>query len=104
VLKTDLGRAEILLTPGVLLRVGEHSSVKMLDNRLMSTRLEFLSGTAMLESVDAGSTVKDPPVTIIYQDFSVQPVRNGIFEISSEPGQVRVFKGEAKLFGNGTSS
>jgi hypothetical protein len=104
VLKTDLGRAEIMLTPGVLLRVGEHSSVKMLDNRLMSTRVEFLSGTAMLESADSGATVKDPPVTIIYGDFSVEPVRNGIVEISSAPGQIRVFKGEAKLFGNGTST
>ena len=103
VLQTDLGRAEILLTPGVLLRVGEHTSVKMLDNRLMSTRVEFLSGTAMVESMDSGTSVKDPAVTIIYKDFSAQPVRNGIFEITSTPGQVRVFKGEAKVFGNGTS-
>ena len=38
-LHTGLGRAEILLTPGVLLRVGENSTVKMLDNRLVSTRV-----------------------------------------------------------------
>src|SRR5215831_17003181 len=36
VLHTGLGRAEILLTPGVYLRVAENSSVRMLDNRLLS--------------------------------------------------------------------
>jgi hypothetical protein len=103
VLHTGLGRAEILLTPGVLLRVGENTSVKMLDNRLMSTRVEFLSGTAMVEAVDSGTTVKDPPVTIIYKGFEAQPVHNGVFELKSQPSQVRVFKGEAKVVGNGTS-
>jgi hypothetical protein len=102
-LHTGLGRAEILLTPGVLLRVGENSSVKMLDNRLVSTRVEFLSGIAMVEAVDAGSTVKDPPVTIIYKDFQAQPVHFGVFEMTSLPGQVRVFKGEAKVLGNNST-
>lgn len=103
VLQTGLGRAEILLTPGVLLRVGENSSVKMLDNRLLSTRVEFLSGIAMVEAVDSGTTIKDPPVTIVYKDFEAQPLHNGVFELTSQPSQVRVFKGEAKVTGNGTS-
>src|SRR5580692_11686409 len=33
VLSTGLGRAEVLLTPGVFLRVGENTSIRMLDNR-----------------------------------------------------------------------
>jgi hypothetical protein len=65
--------------------------------------VEFLSGTAMLETVDAGSSVKDPAVTIVYKDFQTQPMREGIFELTSMPSQVRVFKGEAKVFGNDTS-
>src|SRR5580698_5839344 len=52
VLRTAQGRAEVLLTPGVFLRVGENSAIKMLDNRLISTRVELLSGTAMVESDD----------------------------------------------------
>jgi hypothetical protein len=100
-LHTGLGRAEILLTPGVLLRVGENSTVKMLDNRLVSTRVEFVSGIAMVEAMDdAGSNVKDPPVTIVYKDFQAQPLHYGLFEMNSQPGQVRVFKGEARVLGN----
>jgi hypothetical protein len=101
ILKTGAGRAEILLTPGVLLRVGENSSVRMLDNRLMSTRLELISGTAAVEAYASGTTVKDPPVTILYKGFEAQPVKYGIFEITSEPAQLRVFGGESKVLGNG---
>ena len=103
VLQTGLGRAEILLTPGVVLRVGENSSVKMLDNRLMSTRLDFLSGVAMVESVDGDSSVKDPAVTILYKDFQAQPLKFGLFEMTSQPSRVRVFKGAARVSGNDTT-
>jgi len=97
VLSTGLGRAEVLLTPGVFLRLGENSSMKMLDNRLLSTRLEILSGTAMVESDDPNLSVKDPAVTILYKDYEIQPVKFGIFEISSEPSQLKVFKGQASV-------
>ncbi len=97
VLSTAQGRAEILLTPGVYLRVGENSSVKMLDNRLLSTRVELLSGTALVESDDPEVSVKDPAVTIVYKDYEIQPVKYGIFELSSETGQMKVFKGQANI-------
>jgi hypothetical protein len=102
-LQTAQGRAEILLTPGVLLRLGENTSIKMLDSRLMSTRVELLSGTAMMEDVESGETVKDPPVTLVYKDFSAQPAKFGLFEMNSDPGQVKVFKGEARVTGNGST-
>jgi hypothetical protein len=99
VLKTGQGRAEVLLTPGVFLRLGENSSIRMLDERLISTRVEILDGTAMVESDDPQMSVKDSPVTLIYRDFDIQPVKHGLFEISSgqgqDPAELKVFKGEA---------
>jgi hypothetical protein len=97
VLRTGQGRAEILLTPGVFLRVGENTEIKMLDNRLMSTRVEIVSGSAMVESDDPELSVKNPAVTILYKDYEIQPVKFGIFEITSEPSQLRVFKGQAAV-------
>ncbi len=47
-LRTGQGRAEVLLTPGVFLRVGENSAIRMLDNRLLSTRVEIVSGNAIV--------------------------------------------------------
>lgn len=97
VLKTAEGRAELLLTPGVILRVGENSSVRMLDSDLMHTKVQLISGSAMVEATESGTDVKDPPVTIIYNNFQSQPVKHGIYEISSEPAQVRVYEGEARV-------
>src|SRR6266446_3754532 len=39
VLATQEGRAEVLLTPGVFLRLAENSSVRMLSNSLADTRI-----------------------------------------------------------------
>jgi hypothetical protein len=95
VLRTAQGRAEVLLTPGVFLRVGENTSIKLLDNRLVSTRVELLSGTAMVESDDPQLSIKDSPVTMIYKDYQIQMLKHGVIEISSDPGILKVFKGEA---------
>ncbi len=97
ILRTELGRAEILLTPGVFLRVGEHTAIKVLDNRLMSTRIEFLEGTAMVESDDPDTSVKDPAVTLIYKEYQIQPVKFGLFEMTSSPSLLRVYKGQATV-------
>ncbi len=97
ILSTAMGRAEILLTPGVFLRVGEHSSVKLLDNRLASTRIELLSGIAMVESDDPDVSVKNPAVTILYKTYEVQPVKFGLFELDANANELKVFKGQANV-------
>src|ERR1039458_858249 len=43
VLRTEDGRAEILLPPGYVLRIGENASFKMLTNRLIDTRVEIMT-------------------------------------------------------------
>jgi hypothetical protein len=95
VLRTARGRAEVLLTPGVFLRVGENSAIKMLDNRLVSTRVEILSGTVIVESDDPQMSLRDSPVALLYKDFEVQLVKYGLVEISSNPAQIKVYRGEA---------
>ena len=55
-LRTVQGRAEVLLTPGVLLRLDQNGSIRMLSNSLADTRVELLSGSAMvLVGREAGS-------------------------------------------------
>ncbi|MGA7472186.1 MAG: hypothetical protein WBW60_05610, partial [Candidatus Sulfotelmatobacter sp.] len=48
-LNTDTGKAEILLTPGVFLRVGDNTSVKMVSAGLTDTELRLDQGHAMVE-------------------------------------------------------
>src|ERR1017187_7082869 len=62
VLRTEDGRAEVLLTPGVTLRLGDHASFKMITNRLIDTRLELLAGSAIVEADEIN---KDNRVTVV---------------------------------------
>jgi hypothetical protein len=97
VLRTRQGRAEVLLTPGVFLRIGENSAIKMLDNRLIATRVEIMSGNAMIESDDPQMSIKNSPVTLIYKDYEITLLKHGLVEISSDPSQMKVYNGEAQV-------
>lgn len=97
VLRTGQGRAEVLLTPGVFLRVGENSAIRMLDNRLLSTRVEILSGNVIVESDDPQMSIKNSPVTMIYKDYEIHLLKHGLVEIGSDPAQMKVYNGEAQV-------
>src|SRR5580700_6950341 len=55
-LRTAQGRAEVLLTPGVFLRVGESSAIRLVANDLSDTRVELLAGSAIVDSEEPGSS------------------------------------------------
>src|SRR5579884_978866 len=98
VLRTEDGRAEILLSPGVFLRVAENSSVKMLSNKLTDTRLELLGGRALVECADA---MKDDAVTLVSHGQTIHLVKNGLYEVAFEPSSLRVYQGEAMVESSG---
>jgi uncharacterized membrane protein YgcG len=90
-LRTEDGRAEVLLTPGVILRIGESSAIRMITNRLIDTRVEFLSGSILVE---AGDLPKDNAVTIVHKDYTVQLQKKGLYRFDSQPDELRVYDGE----------
>src|SRR5579884_134326 len=94
VLKAEQGRAEVLLSPGVFLRVAENSSVRMVSNRLADTRVELLSGRAMVECADV---LKENLVTIQVGGDSIRLLKNGLYEFFASPSSVRVYQGEAAV-------
>ena len=73
--RTEDGRAEILLTPGVFLRLGENSSIRMLSTRLTDTRVEVLSGSAMIES---NEIPKDNAIQLVYKKDASPSRRNRV--------------------------
>ena len=91
-LRTEEGRAEVLLTPGVFMRVSENSAIRMMTNRLIDTRVEFLSGSALVE---AGELLKDNHVAIVYKDYIINLEKKGIYRFDAEPAALRVYEGEA---------
>jgi len=99
-LRTEEGRAEVLLTPGVFLRVGDNTAIRMVTNRLIDTRVEFLSGSALVE---ADELIKDNGVTIVYKDYAIQLEKKGMYRFDSDPPAVRVYDGQAMVLFNGKS-
>lgn len=94
-LATAEGRAEILLGPGVFLRIGEHSQIKMVNAELTDSRVQLLQGSLILE---AAESQKENKTTITYQNFTFSPEKDGVYSIDSGNGfQVRVWQGEASV-------
>lgn len=97
VLSTGNSKAEVLLTPGVFLRLGEQSSFKMVASHLSDTRLAVLSGSAIVE-VD--ELLKGNSVTVQFKDASISPLKHGLYRLDADENRFRVFDGEAQVLQN----
>jgi hypothetical protein len=93
-LRTGQGRAEVLLTPGVFLRIGDNSAIRMISDQLADTRVELLDGSAIME---VNQLTPDTAVTLIYKQWQVHAPQRGVYRIDSDPAQLRVYKGEAQI-------
>ena len=98
-LRTEHGRAEVLLTPGVILRVGESSSIRMISSKLSDTRVELLRGVGILEAAagDSNVTGKDTRTTLVLDKWEMRVPHEGVFRIDADPAQVKVYKGEIEV-------
>ena len=94
VVRTEEGRTEVLLTPGVSIHVGEKSSFRLVTNRLIDTRLELLTGSAV---VDALEIAKDTNVTIVCKEGAVAIAKPGHFRFDTNPARIKVFAGVADV-------
>jgi len=92
VLSTAEGRVELLLTPGVFIRLAENSSVKMIANALSDTRVEVVSGTALIE---VGELLPDNAITLIAGSTQIALPKKGLYRIDAEPAQLSVYDGQA---------
>jgi uncharacterized membrane protein YgcG len=93
-IRTEEGRVEVLLGSGVFLRMGENSAVRMVSNDLMDTRVEFLGGSAIIESADM---VKGEAVTFTSKEFTIGLLAKGLYRLDSAPLQLSVYSGEARV-------
>src|ERR1051326_2181758 len=92
VLRTEDGRAEVLLTMGVILRMGDNSSIKMLTNRLIDTRMELLGGSHIVE---ASEIQKDNNLTILAKESTVLINKRGLYRFDVDDNRIKVFEGTA---------
>ncbi len=86
------GKVEVLLTPGVLLRVGNNSALKMVSPSLSNTEVELDNGRAM---IDAAQVLPDNRLIVDQGSATVELTKRGLYDFDAAQGQVRVFDGEA---------
>jgi hypothetical protein len=94
-LSTAAGRAEVLLTPGTFLRMGEQSSIGMLKNDLADTQVELQAGSVI---VDSGEPNPGTSVTLVYRDWSIHFLQKGSYRIDADAQRLWVSQGEAEVF------
>jgi FecR protein len=94
-LSTANGKAEILLTPGVFLRLGNDSTVQMVSPNLTKTEVRLERGHA---NVEADQLYKQNIILIDLKNGQTQLLQNGLYTFDADSSTVRVFDGKAAAF------
>lgn len=97
VLETEHGKAEMLLTPGVFLRLGDGSAVRMDSPGLTDTRVALLHGEAMVEVTDL---LKQNSLRVMDSGATATLLKNGLYEFDADGPRVAVFDGKALVAQN----
>ncbi len=92
VLETGQGRAEILLTPGVFLRVGDNTAVRLISPGLADTRVEVLRGQAFVEVAEL---FKDNNLSVVMNGASTRLAKEGLYAFNADTRLVQVFDDHA---------
>ncbi|HEX4170022.1 MAG TPA: FecR domain-containing protein, partial [Bryobacteraceae bacterium] len=94
-ISTDLGKAEVLLAPGVFLRIGDNTAVRMVSPSLTDTQVEVKKGEAMIEADDI---VKDSHVTVVNGGGTAVIEKNGLYRFAgNEPRRIAVLEGKVQV-------
>ena len=93
-LETGQGRAEMLLTPGVFLRVGDNSSVRLVSPSLNDTRVEALRGQAIVEVAEI---FKDNNIWVAMNGASTRLAKEGLYAFNADSHLIQVFDGKARV-------
>jgi uncharacterized membrane protein YgcG len=94
VLTTGAGKAEILLTPGIFLRVDSNSAVKMITPDLAQTQVELERGRA---GVEVDQIFPQNMIQIVDGGVTTQLMKTGYYEFDANQPEAMVFDGRAEV-------
>jgi hypothetical protein len=89
---TSQGRVEILLTPGVFLRLDHNSAAKIGSSDLLNTVVNVDHGRA---AVEVDQIFKQNDLHIVENNVPVQLLKPGFYEFDANRDTILVFSGEA---------
>lgn len=88
------GKVEILLTPGVFLRLADNSSLTMVSPELANTEVQLDKGRAMVEVLDIR---KENDIRIAQNGATTRLRKKGLYEFDADLKEVRVFEGSVDV-------
>lgn len=97
-LVTEKGKAEVLLTPGVFLRVGDNSAVKMISRGLTDTEVGLGQGHAMIEVAEIHP---QNDIRVAAGGVTARLMKTGLYDVDLRQEQLRVFDGKASVQDDG---
>ena len=93
-IETKVGRAELLLTSGIYLRIGANSSLKMVSPDLTHTEVALLSGKA---DVEVDNIYKENDILVDQRGSQARLLKPGLYAFNTTKATMRVFDGEASV-------
>ena len=93
-LTTEKGKAEMLLTPGVFLRVGDQSAVQLISPNLTDTEVAINRGEA---TVEVTSIFPENRLIVDEGNSKTRLLKDGFYDFNADRGDIRVFSGKAEL-------
>ncbi len=94
-LETGNGKAEILLTPGVFLRLDENSAVRMISPSITNTEIQLDQGRAMVEVAEIHDQNR---LRIDAGGVQTLLEKKGLYEFDADRQEILVFDGKAQVF------
>jgi hypothetical protein len=95
VIATANGKTEILLTPGIFLRLGDDSTVQMVSKDLTHTEVKLERGRA---NVEVDQIYKQNTILIDFENGQTQLLEHGLYAFDANNATVRVFDGKAAVY------
>ena len=98
--RTEAGRIELILAPGIFLALGQNTELEMVKPHLSELKLELISGSASLRAVDDSYL---EGLSIRSGDAVVRFDKPGEYRLDAPAGerlQLKVFGGKAVVFAN----
>jgi hypothetical protein len=98
-LSTDRGRAELLLNPGIFLRLGDMGRLRMDNSKLTDACVSLESGSAV---VSVNYILKVDHVRLISGGSVIVMKQTGVYRLDVAQGRLRVFSGQAEVQRDGS--
>lgn len=96
-LTTANGKVEILLSPGVFLREGSNSEIRLISNGLADSTVEVVRGEALIEADPKPLAAR---VEVREGGATVSILQRGIYEFNADQNRIAVLDGRLRVTEN----